>query len=105
MAYELRFFFDAGSGICLWSGNAEARERFGYPVDHRTLPLSENTQRFLTHLMAWYDTSIDWSDPGGTEDFWTREELARFAAEATKGLQRVRQELPAGFIVTDDRKT
>lgn len=34
MAFALRCFFDPGSGICLWANNDEARERFGYPIDH-----------------------------------------------------------------------
>jgi len=37
--YTLRVFFDAGSGVLLWSGNSAARERFDYPVNHYDLPL------------------------------------------------------------------
>jgi hypothetical protein len=60
---RLRNFFDPGGGICLWSANDAARERFGYPVEARSLPLTENTWRRVAYLCAWYDTSIDWRYP------------------------------------------
>lgn len=104
MTFDLRYSFDAGSSICLWSENVDANERYGYPVDHWTLPLSENTRRFLTHLVAWYDTSVDWSSPGDSDDCWNEDELNRFMAAAAKGLQLLRQELSAEFSITDGRK-
>lgn len=64
MSIVLRYFFDPGSGVCLWSGNAEAEARWGYAVDHAALPLRDGTRRFLQELVVRFDTSIDWSDPG-----------------------------------------
>ena len=61
--YVFRYFFDPGSGICLWSDNDEAREKFDYPVELSDLGLSENLLRQAIHLIAWYDTSLDWSYP------------------------------------------
>lgn len=97
--YEPRFSFDCGSGVCLWARNDAARGRFGYPVDHWELPLSENTRRWLTHLVAWYDTSIDWESPGDTDGRWSEEELERFKAAAERGAQLLRAELPASHYV------
>lgn len=94
MSYVIRYLFDPGSGVGLWASNEEAKSRFGYPIDHWELPLSENTKRFLQHLVAWFDTSIDWSSPGDTDDYWTEEELNRFKISSAKGLQLLRQELP-----------
>ena len=48
MPCKLRLAFDPGSGICLWSTNEAARARYGYPVDHSQLPLTENTRRWLS---------------------------------------------------------
>jgi hypothetical protein len=45
--YHLRYFFDPGAGICLWSSNDAARQKFDYPVDARDLPVPETTQRRL----------------------------------------------------------
>jgi hypothetical protein len=87
--------FDAGSGVCLWAENEAARERFGYPVHHSQLPLSDNTKRWFDYLVAWFDTSVDWSHPGGDAGRWTDAELRRFQAAATKGLELLRLELPS----------
>lgn len=37
--YQLRFFFDNVSGICLWGGNTATDERFGYTIELADLPL------------------------------------------------------------------
>lgn len=39
--YRLRFFFDTGSGVCLWTANDAAREIYDYPVSMEALPVSE----------------------------------------------------------------
>jgi hypothetical protein len=102
LAYELRYFFDPGSGICLWASSEQAREKFGYPVDHWSLPLSENTRRWLNYLIAWFDTSIDWSAPGNSNDRWTTEELERFRSASRNGLALIREELHRqDFVVLD----
>lgn len=101
MAYELRYFFDPGSGICLWAKNQEARERFGYPIDHWTLALSENTRRWLSYLIAWFDTSIDWSAPSDSDDHWSDEEVARFREASQRGLTLIREELGESFVIVE----
>ena len=57
--YTLRYSFDPGSGICLWSDNDAAQSKWGYPVEIRSLGLPENTWRQAIHVMAWYDTCLD----------------------------------------------
>ena len=61
--YKLRFFFDAGSGTCLWSADETTREKYGYPIKPEALPVKENTWRKLYFVCAWYDTSVDWDYP------------------------------------------
>lgn len=51
--YKLRFFFDAGSGICLWSADERTIEKFDYPVDPSKLPIDENLRRRLHYVTAW----------------------------------------------------
>ena len=75
--YKLRYFFDAGSGICLWSANDSAREKFGYPIDVSQLNLDENTKRKAYYLLAWYDTCINWNSPADPCS-WSTEDRARF---------------------------
>ncbi len=40
--YKIKYMFDWGSGVCLWSSNDEAKEKFGdYPIeDLEKLPVS-----------------------------------------------------------------
>ena len=87
----LRYFFGYGSGVCLWTGNDVALNRFGdYAIDTEALPLSANTRHWLQHLIAWYDTGLDWDDPGGGASPWSDEERARFNLAAQAGFRRTR---------------
>lgn len=95
MTYKLRLAFDPGSGVCLWAANDAARQRYCYPIDHWQLPLTENTRRWLSHLVAWFDTSLDWSSPTDSDDLWTEAELQRFLVAKQRGLDLLRQELPS----------
>jgi hypothetical protein len=102
--YRLRYFFEPGANICFWAANDAARERFGYPIDSRTLPLAENTWRRLYFLASWYDTSIDWNYPPDPSP-WDHAERERFNNEAQKLLAVVREELGSDFEVVDESQT
>ncbi len=99
--YVFRYFFDPGSGICLWSGNDEARERFDYPVELSDLGLSENLLRQAFHLIAWYDTSLDWSYPSNPSP-WAESEKTRFHVASQNLLSMLRQELGSEFEIHDE---
>ncbi len=94
MTYEIRLAFDAGSGICLWAKNEAAREKYGYPINHLEIPLSENTRRLLQHLIAWFDTSLNWEAPSDSDNCWTDEELKRFNHAVQEAYQLLSVELP-----------
>jgi hypothetical protein len=102
--YLLRYFFDPGADICLWSSNDDALREFGYPVDARKLPLPENTWRRITHLAAWYDTSIDWNYPSDPSP-WDESERQRFNSESQKLLAVLREQLGSDFEVEDESRT
>ena len=102
--YRLRFFFDPGSAICLWSGNDAARDRFGYPVDARSLSLSENTWRRVAYVCSWYDTSIDWHCPPDQSP-WNEAERERFNCEAQQLLALLREQLGPEFEILDESGT
>ena len=104
IVYRLLYFFDAGSGTCLWSANESAREKFDYPVDINDLPLCENTKRRIIYITAWYDTSLDWSDPSGPSP-WDVDELLSFNSEAQKMLHSLRTELGNEFELVDESRT
>lgn len=102
---SIRFFFDAGSNVCLWAGDDATEARHGQDIDAADLPVSTNTRRWLHYLMAWYDTSIDWDDPGGPAR-WSEDEQTRFRQAVQEGVARLRTELaPTGYEVRDESGT
>jgi hypothetical protein len=100
--YKVRYFFSPGAGVCLWSANDAAREKYDLPVDHWQLPLTENLKRRLNHIVAWYDTAIDWNSPSDPS-LWTAEESERFQKESTELLNLLRTALEKDFEIVDER--
>lgn len=90
---RLRYFFDPGSGVCLWAADASASEAYGYAVDHNDLPLSANTKARLTQLTARFNESIDWTNPTERGPHWTDVTEREFLEAADLGLQMVVSEL------------
>lgn len=95
MIYEIKYKFEVGSGVCLWSSNDAANEKYDCAIDHCELPLSENTKKWLNYLIAWYDLSLDWDNAPQISDFWTDVETSQFTAAAVRGLQLLASELPS----------
>lgn len=102
-SYVLRFFFDAGSGVCLWSANEAAHERYGYAVDVDSLSLSGETREAVEALLRAYDAGFNWDDPAGA-DLWSPAEAQAFEREAEAVLKRLRTELGSSFDVRDERR-
>ncbi len=70
-------FFDPGAGTCLWAVDAAAKAELGYDVALAALPVSAETRAAGEALIAEFDTSIDWEDPGGPSP-WGAERRAAF---------------------------
>jgi hypothetical protein len=60
----LRFFFDAGSGACLWAYDTDAKARFGSPVESGMLDIPEELRAEIEQLVTDYDETFPWDDPG-----------------------------------------
>ena len=60
----LRFFFDAGSGVCLWAYDDAAKARFGYPVESSDLEIPQALRNEIEQLITDYDDTFPWDDPG-----------------------------------------
>jgi hypothetical protein len=46
--YKMKFMFDWGSAVCLWSMNKATEDRFGdYPIDLSKLPISDDLKTDL----------------------------------------------------------
>jgi hypothetical protein len=98
--YKLRYFFDPGSGICLWSENDLDRDRFGYPVELDSLELTSSVKRQAETLIAWFDTSLDWNDPSASSP-WSDVERERFQNEAARLLRSLQETLGAAYEIRD----
>jgi hypothetical protein len=102
--FRFRFFFDTGSGVCLWSDNDATRERFGYPVDLEQMPLPQTIRRRGSFLIAWYDTFMDWENSPAASRWWPREESA-FKAAVQELLVLLREHLGPDFVLVDESGT
>lgn len=101
---RLRFFLDAGSGVCLWAQDDAAKARFGYAVDLDDLKLPRDLAADLMHLMADYDATIDWNDPGNQDispTVFGYEADAPMRDRVAALLPRLRAALP-GFEIESD---
>ena len=97
----LRFFFDPGSGICLWSGNRYTSDLMGYPVDLDQLLLSTKTYKLLFNLMNRFDSCLDLDNPGAGV-IWTEEEKSEFHKDSLIALKILREELGDEYVIVDE---
>jgi len=102
--YKFRYFFDPGSGICLWSANDLSKERFGYPVDINELSLPEHLYLQTAELLARFDTSVDWNDPAGPSP-WSETERSLFNDSAQSLFIALRQQLGSEFEIIDESRS
>lgn len=96
--YEMKFSFDWGSGVCLWSTNNAARNKYGYPVETSQLPISEELKKDLEHLISWHDKALDWNEPQNNL-LWTDEQIKEFLLTAKEMFKKVCMELGADYDV------
>ena len=101
--YKLHYFFDYGPGYCLWSANDAARNRFGYPVDHHLLPLSPDTTTCIDQMATWFQTSLNWGDPGSPL-LWQQDECDRFNRAALALFTAIEVELGNEFEVRNEHR-
>jgi hypothetical protein len=96
----LRFFFDAGSGVCLWAYDDEAKAQFGYPVESDMLDAPAELRAEIEQLVKDYDDTFDWDDPGSGEGvepdrtMFGHEENPPFVSRVRALLPKLRAALP-----------
>ena len=101
--YEMKFWFEHGGG-CLWSGNDETRNAFGYKVSYDTLPVSDTLKDTLTALEERYRTYLNWDNPAAPSP-WTHEEKQAFLQDAERVYQMLCEELGDGYIFKSQLNT
>jgi hypothetical protein len=102
--YKLRYFFDAGSGICLWAANDASRSTWGYPVDVDVIGLPETVCKQAYDTLTFYDTCINWSSPGDPSP-WTEVDRQALNVSAQSLLRSLRSALGDSFEIVDESKT
>ena len=91
--YKLKFMFDWGSGICLWSTNRAAEEKFGdYPVSTDKLPVSQKLKDKMEYLIKKHDEALNWNDPSG-DLLWDKTQIQEFKTAAEKVYRTLCDEL------------
>ena len=98
--YELKFMYDWGSGVCVWSVNAAAKAKFNnYPIKTTDLPISQKLANLLNKLIAQYDTALNWGEPEG-ELLWDKMQQAIFEEESKSAYKQLCIELGSDYKVS-----
>lgn len=61
--YEMKYMYDWASGVCLWSTNDNAREKYGYPVRVDDLPVTDELKAEMKYMAEKYDEALNWEQP------------------------------------------
>ena len=98
--YELEYWFEHG-GFCLWSNNNETREKYGYAVDFRDLPISNQLINELKTLENEYGTILNWDEPNGPL-LWNNEKKQDFVNRATVVYDKLTAELQDEYYIYNE---
>ena len=90
--YEMKFMFDWGSGSCVWTTNEEAEKKYGYPVQTKNLPISNELKTKLEMLIEKHDEALDWDCPQN-DLLWSDEQISLFENEAIEAYYKLCDEL------------
>ena len=106
--YKLKFMFDLGSGICVWSDNEAARTKFNdYPIETDKLPISNGLKETLDDLINLYDTSLNREEPNG-DLMWNKNQIEEFLKMARNAYVKLCKELGSKYeieLILDDFDT
>jgi len=98
--YKLKFWFEHGGG-CLWSVNDAAREKYGYYIDTKSLPLSKSTQDKINDLELVYGTFLDWDNPQEPSK-WPEEQKLDFIKKSTELYHILSDELGQDYEISNN---
>jgi len=97
--YKMRFMFDWGSGVCLWSANQATEEKFGdYPIFASQLSISDELKNELEHLIKLHDEALNWDEPNG-DLLWDDNQIEKFLEDAQIAYNRLCMELSEDYEI------
>lgn len=95
----MKFMFDWGSGVCLWSTNQAAKDLFGnYPIFTSKLAVSDSTKKRLEHLIDRHDEALNFDEPNG-DLLWNDEQIAEFLDAAKRCYYQLCKELGSDYEI------
>ena len=98
--YEVKFMFDWGSGVCVWSTNAAAKTKFNaYPIKTADLPISQELANLLNKLIIQHDTALNWDDPGAGL-LWNTAQQTAFIDETVFAYKQLCAELVPDYNIS-----
>lgn len=98
--YMLSFWFDFG-GICIWGMNDLTKEKFGYAIETKSLPLSNNLSDKIILLQEEYTTYLDWEYPPNPSP-WTKKHKLDFLKRASDICIEIEKELGSEYELVND---
>ena len=97
--YNLKFMFDWGSGICVWTDNEAARRIFNdYPIEADDLPISDELKETLNNLIDLYDTCLNREEPNG-DILWNKNQTEDFLRVSRDAYVKLCEELGPEYDV------
>ncbi|MCM1276657.1 MAG: hypothetical protein NC299_15075 [Lachnospiraceae bacterium] len=98
--YIFKYMFEWG-GVCLWSVNDAAMNKFGYAIDEQKLPISGNLKRLLWYLQAYHDNMLDWDNAPEGNPWWTEEDTVMFSKKRKFAYEQLQRELGDEYEIID----
>lgn len=96
--YKIKFMFDWGSGVCLWSTNRASKAKFNdYPIFTSQLPVSNDLKEKLEHLIEWHDEALNWEEPNS--DLRDEKQIDEFLDISRKIFFRLCEELGSDYEI------
>lgn len=97
--YKMRFMFDWGSGVCLWSVNQATEEKFSdYPILTSRLPISDKLKNELEYLIELHDEALNWDEPSG-DLLWDDNQINKFLEDVRIAYSQLCMELGENYEI------
>ena len=95
----MKFMFDWGSGVCLWSVNQATMKKFdGYPIFISKLPISDKLKNELKYLIELHDQALNWNEPNG-DLLWDENQVDAFLKDAKRAYNSLCKELGSDYEI------
>ena len=100
---KIRFFFDYGSGVCLWAGDNYTSNLLGYPISIEAdfLALDTTLIAEANRLIDLYDESLNWESPLDDSP-WSQETWSEFFEDTRKLYSSLREAFQECIILVND---